>query len=83
MIYVLLPNMKEKKVASFDWIGFVLIVIGVGFLQYVLDNGNDKGWFGSSLIVMLLSTSVVALVVFIVRGIYVKERNIVNFCSYG
>lgn len=42
-----------------DKIGLVLLVVGVGCLQFMLDNGNDKDWFASPLIITL---GVVALV---------------------
>jgi DHA2 family multidrug resistance protein len=53
----------EKQ--RFDLVGLVLLVVGVGSLQYVLDNGNDHDWFGSSLILGLTITSVVALAFFV------------------
>src|SRR5690606_28129812 len=42
-----------------DVVGLVLLVVGVGCLQFMLDNGNDKDWFSSPLIITL---GVVALV---------------------
>jgi DHA2 family multidrug resistance protein len=48
-----------------DLFGLVLLVVGVGSLQYVLDNGNDHDWFGSPLILGLTVTSVVALAFFV------------------
>ncbi len=42
-----------------DGVGLVLLVVGVGSLQYTLDNGNDLDWFSSPLIV---TSSIVALV---------------------
>lgn len=33
-----------------DAIGLGLLTLGVGSLQYLLDNGNDKDWFSSSII---------------------------------
>ena len=53
----------EKK--PIDAIGLALLVIGVGALQLMLDNGNDLDWFNSSVIVTLCCTSIVALVFFV------------------
>ena len=44
-----------------DVIGLVLLVLGVGSLQLVLDNGNDLDWFGSPVIVALSIVALVAL----------------------
>src|SRR5437899_2637059 len=33
-----------------DYIGFVLVAIGLGSLEFVLDEGQRKDWFGSNLI---------------------------------
>ena len=34
-----------------DYIGFVLVAIGLGSLEFVLDEGQRKDWFGSNMIV--------------------------------
>jgi DHA2 family multidrug resistance protein len=61
-IYALLRRRETKKVkAPIDVVGLVLLVIGVGCLQFVLDNGNDKDWFNSNAIVIASVASFVAL----------------------
>lgn len=71
-------SLREES-AHFDRMGFILIVIGIGCLQYVLDNGTDKGWLDSHAIVICLLLSLIAMVVFVVRGITMKESNIIDF----
>jgi DHA2 family multidrug resistance protein len=44
-----------------DTIGLILLFVGVGSLQFMLDNGNDLDWFSSPLIVTLGVTALVAL----------------------
>jgi DHA2 family multidrug resistance protein len=44
-----------------DVVGLVLLVVGVGALQVMLDNGNDLDWFNSNLIVALACVATVAL----------------------
>lgn len=53
----------ESKIINkpIDLIGLILIIIGVGALQILLDKGNDLDWFGSSTIVMLGVVSFVSL----------------------
>lgn len=49
-----------------DTIGLIFLVLGVGSLQLMLDNGNDLDWFGSNIIVTLAIIAVVMLSFFIV-----------------
>jgi DHA2 family multidrug resistance protein len=44
-----------------DAIGLGLLVIGVGSLQYMLDNGNEKDWFNSSVIAAAAVVSLISL----------------------
>ncbi len=44
-----------------DYIGLLLLAIGVGALQIVLDKGNELDWFGSGEIISLACLSFVAL----------------------
>jgi MFS transporter, DHA2 family, multidrug resistance protein len=51
--------------APIDMIGLALLVIGVGSLQFMLDNGNDKDWFASPMITTLGIVAVICLVFFV------------------
>jgi DHA2 family multidrug resistance protein len=44
-----------------DVVGLALLVIGVGALQFMLDNGNEKDWFHSTEIVAAAVIGVVAI----------------------
>jgi DHA2 family multidrug resistance protein len=46
------PWMKKRDRSGIktDYVGISLIVVGVGFLQYVLDKGQEDDWFGSNVI---------------------------------
>ncbi|SHE82606.1 DHA2 family efflux MFS transporter permease subunit [Thermomonas hydrothermalis] len=48
-----------------DRVGLALLVIGVGALQFMLDNGNDKDWFNSPLITTLFIIAIVCLTFFV------------------
>jgi MFS transporter, DHA2 family, multidrug resistance protein len=48
-----------------DGVGLALLVIGVGSLQFMLDNGNDKDWFSSPVILAAAVSTVVAVAFFI------------------
>src|SRR5215468_10594534 len=44
---------RERLLANgirVDYVGFVLVAIGLGALEFVLDEGQRKDWFGSSMI---------------------------------
>jgi len=48
-----------------DWIGIILMTIGLGTLQTILDDGNVDDWFGSPYIVKLGIISGITLSIFI------------------
>ena len=48
-----------------DTVGLILIIIGVGCLQLMLDEGKDKDWFASGYIVILGVLTVVGLVLLV------------------
>jgi DHA2 family multidrug resistance protein len=51
--------------APIDLIGLVLLVVGVGSLQFMLDNGNDKDWFSSPMITSLGIVAIVCITFFV------------------
>src|SRR6185436_19003321 len=62
-----------KKSRGIDAIGLVLMVLGFGFLQLVLDLGEKNDWFDSGFIVALLMLAVCAIVAFIIRELMAAE----------
>jgi MFS transporter, DHA2 family, multidrug resistance protein len=44
-----------------DVVGLALLVVGVGSLQFMLDNGNEKDWFNSPVILSAAVTAVIAI----------------------
>jgi DHA2 family multidrug resistance protein len=60
--WVLLRNRESARVkVPVDVVGLLLLVIGVGALQFMLDNGNEKDWFHSTEIVTAAVIGVVAI----------------------
>ncbi len=49
-----------------DYIGLVLMVIGIGALQMMLDRGKELDWFASTEVIVLAVVAVVCLAYFIV-----------------
>jgi MFS transporter, DHA2 family, multidrug resistance protein len=60
------PWLKEEKGAGvkIDYVGLGLIVLGVACFQIVLDKGQQKDWFSSSLITGMSCVAVPVLVAF-------------------
>jgi DHA2 family multidrug resistance protein len=61
--WTILRKRESVRVTSpIDVTGLLLLIIGVGSLQFMLDNGNDKDWFNSPAIVAAAIVSLVSLV---------------------
>lgn len=51
---------------SVDFIGILLLAVGLGSLQTLLEKGTREGWFESNLIIVLSLLAVVGIITFIV-----------------
>jgi DHA2 family multidrug resistance protein len=62
------PYLKEeqKKIRKVDSVGLGLICLGVGCLEFVLDKGQEKDWFGDTKITVFFIIAVCALITFAV-----------------
>jgi MFS transporter, DHA2 family, multidrug resistance protein len=56
-----------KKPRKMDWWGIIFLVLAVGSLQFVLEEGTSKDWFESNEIVALSMVAVLGLAAFIYR----------------
>ncbi|HKJ94756.1 MAG TPA: DHA2 family efflux MFS transporter permease subunit [Gammaproteobacteria bacterium] len=65
-----------------DGVGLLLLAVGVGSLQVMLDQGNDKAWFQSTYIVTLALISLVTLSFFVVWEL-TADRPIVELHLFG
>jgi DHA2 family multidrug resistance protein len=60
--WTILRDRESKRVSQpIDVVGLILLVVGVGSLQFMLDNGNDKDWFSSSAILAAAIAAVASL----------------------
>ncbi|HEY4145259.1 DHA2 family efflux MFS transporter permease subunit [Pinirhizobacter sp.] len=74
----LLSKRESKRVkVPIDVIGLFLLAVGVGCLQFMLDNGNDDDWFTSKLITMLAVVSAICLT-FLVAWELMSDHPVVN-----
>ncbi len=61
MVWNFVPRQLNRQARNFDWIGFVLLSLGIGALQFTLDQGGSKNWFASTEIVVAAVVAVVML----------------------
>src|SRR3954463_12611429 len=75
---------RETKIvrAPIDTVGLALLVVGVGALQFMLDNGNDHDWFASPLILTLGLIALVALVFLVIWELTAKHP-VVDLSLFG
>jgi MFS transporter, DHA2 family, multidrug resistance protein len=56
------PPDQQRRRTPVDWTGIALLTVGVGGLQYVLEEGNAKDWFSDPMILRLAIIAGVCLV---------------------
>ncbi len=80
MIYFFVkdPPYLRKVSKGIDAWGLGLLVLGMASFQIMLDQGQEKDWFGSTFIVALAVVAVVGLTAFVIRELHVPEP-IVDF----
>jgi DHA2 family multidrug resistance protein len=68
-LFIVLSFLQDAKhrveTTSVDWWGIAFLAVGIGSLQYVLEEGNKDDWFESALILRLTIIGVIALASFI------------------
>ena len=68
--YVCWNQLRARETATvkipIDTIGFALLIIGVGSLQIMLDQGRELDWFHSTTIVAFAITAAIALVALVI-----------------
>lgn len=71
-----LPDDQPRKV-RIDWPGLALLMLAIGALQFMLDQGQTLDWFSSRVIQSAAFVSAVSFLAFLVRGIG-KADNIID-----
>ena len=59
---------KPKRI---DWWGIIFLIMSIGALQYVLEEGTTDDWFASKEIVFFSILSGVGIIAFIIRELYI------------
>jgi DHA2 family multidrug resistance protein len=55
------------RLSKIDWWGIIFLIIGVGSLQYILEEGQSNDWFESTEIVFFFALAVLGLIAFVIR----------------
>jgi DHA2 family multidrug resistance protein len=69
-------NINRKEI-YIDYFSIVMLIMGVGSLQYVLEKGQSEDWFDDRRIVVLSVTAIIGLGTFIYRQLKVTS-SIIN-----
>ncbi len=67
------PYIQAQAPKSVDYVGFILIAIGLGALQIVLDRGERADWFASGWVWVAVIASGVCLLGFVIWELNSKE----------
>ena len=62
----------EHQKKNLDWQGITLLSVGLALLQYVLEEGEQDGWFDSRVIALCAFGSALALVLLLYRELTAK-----------
>jgi DHA2 family multidrug resistance protein len=65
-----------------DYLGFIFVAVGLGSLEFVLDEGQRNDWFGSNMIVAFAATAAFCLVALVVWEL-INDEPIVDIRLLG
>ncbi|WP_428666957.1 DHA2 family efflux MFS transporter permease subunit [Runella sp.] len=73
MTYLFIKEPDEKvEAGKMDWLALILLTMGIGGLQIILEKGEEKDWFDSGFIIGMSLAAAVGLIGFLWRELTVK-----------
>jgi DHA2 family multidrug resistance protein len=81
VIFIYDPAYIRRKIFSIDTKGILLLTVGIGALQIVLDKGQRDDWFNSRFILYMSIIAAVALVLFVIVELSTKHP-VVNLRAF-
>ncbi|MBY0379924.1 MAG: DHA2 family efflux MFS transporter permease subunit, partial [Burkholderiales bacterium] len=76
VVYLFMEKTPITNVKA-DYVSFLFMLIGIGCLEFFLDEGNQKNWFESGGLLIAIVTAIIFIGFFIWRGLLGKS--VVNF----
>lgn len=74
------PPDQQRQKGEVDWLGISLLTVGIGSLQYVLEEGNQDDWFSDKWILRFAILSGLCLMVMVWWELSSRNRRpVVNF----
>ncbi len=77
MFFIVDPPYMQRTKMKIDYWGLLLLAVGLGCLQIVLDKGQREDWFSSSFITWMSYISISSLIMFVLIEFF-AENPIVN-----
>ena len=78
LVSLYLRNPVDPHPKRVDGFGVALLAIGLGALQYVLDQGQQKDWFDDTLILTLSLIAAICIIGFLAWELFIAKRPIVD-----
>jgi len=72
----------EMKPRTMDWLGLLLISLGIGALQFTLDRGNQEDWLESTMICWSTILTFIGIIGFIIYSCYSTARPLFNLSIF-
>ncbi len=66
-LMLFMPRTPLRPELRFDWRGFMVLAMGIGALQLMLDRGQELGWFGSREILIETTLAGLGFFLFVVH----------------
>jgi DHA2 family multidrug resistance protein len=70
LVLLFVRDPAPPKRMPFDFVGLALLAVGLGALQFVLDEGERNDWFSDTTIVLCAVAAVVGLIAFVIWELY-------------
>jgi MFS transporter, DHA2 family, multidrug resistance protein len=78
VILAMMKNPTKPRRVPLDTVGLALLVIGLGSLQFILDEGQRRDWFNDDLIVALACTALAGIVAFVCWELFGAKYPVVD-----
>ena len=75
LIWIFLPcdEMHLEKLSDIDYLGVISMAIGLGSLEYVLEEGERKDWFGNEIILRCAWIAAIFIPLFLIRELTARN----------